>query len=89
VHLFEFLDHKVNGQNWEHVVHYVNQKSADYVRRGKTHPKSLLAVELGGWSHDSEVSPTLPANTERIHITILEETKYSPRSAEIELYYTT
>jgi len=67
VHLSEFLDHRVkNGQNWQHALHYINQKSVDYVVCDKQYRRPLLAIELDDWSHNSELRRERDANVERI-----------------------
>jgi very-short-patch-repair endonuclease len=66
VHLSEILDHKVKGQNWQHALHYINQKSVDYVICDKTYRRPLLAIELDDRSHDSESRQQRDANVERI-----------------------
>lgn len=66
VHLSEFLDHKVKGQNWQHALHYINQKSVDYVICDKQYRRPLLAIELDDWSHNSTIRQERDANVERI-----------------------
>jgi hypothetical protein len=46
VHLSTILNHKVKGQNWQHALHYINQKSVDYVICDKASRRPLLAIEL-------------------------------------------
>lgn len=65
VHLSEFLYHKVKGQSWEHALHYINQKSVDYLVCDKQR-SPLLAIELDDWSHDSETRQRRDSNVSRI-----------------------
>lgn len=66
VHLSEFLDYKVKGQNWDHALHYINQKSVDYLVCDKQYRQPLLAIELDDWSHESEARQQRDANVERM-----------------------
>jgi len=66
VHLSEFLDHKVKGQNWQHALHYINQKSVDYIICDKQYRRPLVAIELDDWSHNSGIRQERDANVDRI-----------------------
>lgn len=51
VHLSSIIDHKVNGQNWDHAFSHINSKSVDYVLCDKVALKPIFAVELDDYTH--------------------------------------
>ena len=66
IHLSEILDHKVKYQNWEHALHYINQKSVDFVICDKQYRRPILAIELDDWSHDADDRKQRDANVEHM-----------------------
>src|SRR5690348_1204283 len=42
VRLSSLLDHTVKGQNWDHALHFINQRSVDYVLCDKQFRRPLL-----------------------------------------------
>jgi len=66
VHLSSILDHRVKGQNWQHALRCINQKSVDYVLCDKTYRRPLLAIELDDWSHEAEARRERDVNVEHM-----------------------
>lgn len=51
VHLSEFLDHTVKGQDWRGALSTIQRKSVDYIMCDKTYVRPLVAIELDDSTH--------------------------------------
>jgi hypothetical protein len=52
VHLSEFLDHTVTGQDWRAALGAIQRKSVDYVICDKAYVRPLVAIELDDHTHE-------------------------------------